>query len=312
MRCSTVGATTATPGVAAIASTRLGRQAGLAERGDAQVGPADQRGDGPLDGGVDAGVGGQPGEQDGDAERDAGHRQERAQWPRPKAAPGERVEAASLRGRRYRPSWASRAMSARRVVVGAAAELDRVADPAVADDEDAVGVGRGLGVVGDEDDRLAALVARPPERVEDLAAGRVVEVAGRLVGEEEGRARDEGAGDGDALLLAGRQLVGLVVLLAGQVDELDDVADPVGELAAAGVLAGDRERQRDVLADVEQRDQVERLEDEAGPLAAQPRRLVVGEVADDLALEDRPRRWSAGRGRRGAGGACSCRCRTGP
>ena len=40
---------------------------------------------------------------------------------------------------------------------------------AVADDEDAVGVGRRLRVVGDEDDRLAALDARAPERVEDLA-----------------------------------------------------------------------------------------------------------------------------------------------
>ena len=52
------------------------------------------------------------------------------------------------------------------------------------------------------------------------------------------------------------------------------------------VLAGDRERQRDVLGDVEQRDQVERLEDEAGPVAAQAGRLVVGQLADDLALED--------------------------
>ena len=62
--------------------------------------------------------------------------------------------------------------------------------------------------------------------------GRVVEVAGRLVGEEEGRPRDERSGDGDPLLLAGRQLVRLVVLLAGEVDEGDDVADPLGELAA--------------------------------------------------------------------------------
>ena len=118
-------------------------------------------------------------------------------------------------------------------MVGAPAELDRVADAAVADDEDAVGVGRGARVVGHEDDGLAALVAGPPQRVEELVAGRVVEVAGRLVGEQERRPGDERAGDGDALLLAGRQLVGLVVLLAGQVDQLDDVADALGELAAS-------------------------------------------------------------------------------
>ena len=117
-------------------------------------------------------------------------------------------------------------------MVGAPAELDRVEDAAVADDQHAVGVGGRLRVVGDEDDRLAPLLAGPPQRVEDLGAGRVVEVAGRLVGEEQRRARHEGAGDGDALLLAGRQLVRLVVLLAGQVDELDDVADAPAELAA--------------------------------------------------------------------------------
>ena len=121
----------------------------------------------------------------------------------------------------------------------APAELDRVADPPVADDEDAVGVGGRLRIVGDEDDRLAALDARAPERIEDLGAGRVVEVAGRLVGEQEGRPGDERPGDGDALLLAGRQLVGLVVLLAGQVDQPDGVADALG---AARPGSGPRRR----------------------------------------------------------------------
>ena len=84
------------------------------------------------------------------------------------AAPGERVRPCIARRAAYRPSWASRAMRRGGVVVGAPAELDRVADPAVADDEHPVGVGGRLRVVGDEDDRLAALVAGAPERVEDL------------------------------------------------------------------------------------------------------------------------------------------------
>ena len=75
---------------------------------------------------------------------------------------------------------------------------------------------------------------------------------------------------------------------------------------------GDRERQRDVLGDVEERDQVERLEDEAGPIATEAGRVVIRELADRLALEGRPRPTSAGRGRRAGGGACSCRSRTGP
>ena len=65
-----------------------------------------------------------------------------------------------------------------------------------------------------------------------------------------------------------------------------DVADPLGSSPLRGSLAGDRERQADVLGDVEERDQVEELEDEAGPVAAQPGRRVVGQLADRLALED--------------------------
>ena len=63
----------------------------------------------------------------------------------------------------------------------------------------------------------------------------------------------------------------------------------LGQLALGRVLAGDRERQGDVLGDVEQRDQVERLEDEAGPVAARrvaassERWLIVCALEDDLA-----------------------------
>ena len=270
---------------------------GLAERRDAQVGPADEVADRAATEASTPALVARP------ANRTA----------TPSATPSALRSARSGRARRLRQARRVRDMAdglqpelgepgdqRRRVVRLAPAELDRLADPAVADDEDAVGVGRRLRVVGDEHDRLAALDARAPQRVEDLGAGRVVEVAGRLVGEQERRSGDERPGDGDALLLAGRELVGLVALLAGQVDERDDVADPLGQLAPGRVVAGDRERQRDVLGDVEQRDEVERLEDEAGPVAAQPGRLVVGELADawpsrttspDVGRSRPPRTW---------------------
>jgi hypothetical protein len=44
-------------------------------------------------------------------------------------------------------------------VVESATEHDLVANAALTDDEHAVGVGRGAGIVGDEDDRLTVLVA---------------------------------------------------------------------------------------------------------------------------------------------------------
>ena len=83
-------------------------------------------------------------------------RERRAQRAGPKAAPREAVEAAHAG---QRPSRASRAMRTVASWLGAPTELDRVEDPAVTDDEDAVGVGSGLRVVGHEDDRLVALLA---------------------------------------------------------------------------------------------------------------------------------------------------------
>src|SRR5438874_2180115 len=133
-----------------------------------------------------------------------------------------------------------------------------------------------------------SLTARSPQRVEQVAAGRVVEVAGRLVGEQDGRPGHEGAGDRDALLLAGGELVWTAALLAGQVHGRDHLPDAFLQLSPRRIVTGDRERQADVLANVEQWDQVERLEDEAGPLAAQPRRLTIREAADVATLEDDP------------------------
>ena len=82
-------------------------------------------------------------------------------------------------------------------------------EPPVADVHLAAGRCGDLGVVGDEDDRAARPVELA-EQLEDLAARGLVEVAGRLVGEDERGVGDEGAGDGDALLLAAGELGRLV------------------------------------------------------------------------------------------------------
>ncbi len=73
-------------------------------------------------------------------------------------------------------------------------------DLAVADVDDAVGVFGDVGLVSDEDDSVAFPVKLVEQR-HDLDAGFGVEVAGRLVGQDDGRIIDKGAGDGDALAL---------------------------------------------------------------------------------------------------------------
>ena len=170
--------------------------------------------------------------------------------PTPRAMPATVRRLRSLLETKLRQASDER----RGIVVLPSAQRNLFKDSAVLHDADAIGVGGSLRIVGDEHDRLVAIRARPPERVEDPGARRVVEVAGRLVGEQDRRPGHERSGDGDALLLARGQLIGPVTLLAAQVDERDDVADPRRDIAAAGIDAGDRERQADVFLDGQQRD----------------------------------------------------------
>ena len=75
-------------------------------------------------------------------------------------------------------------------------------------------------VVGDQDDRAARRVELVEEG-HDLGARMAVEVAGRLVGEDQRGFGDERAGDGDALLLAAGQLGRLVVEPVAQPEALE-------------------------------------------------------------------------------------------
>src|SRR5512139_2427858 len=84
-------------------------------------------------------------------------------------------------------------------------------DHAVLEVDPGAGPGRDVGLVGDHDDGQALLLVEGLEDVHDLRARLAVEIAGRLVGQDQGRIVEQGPGDGHALLLAARQLVGLVV-----------------------------------------------------------------------------------------------------
>ena len=178
----------------------------------------------------------------------------------------------------------------------------------VGEEHDAVG-GRGRRrVVRDHDDRLAELVDGAPEQVEHVAPGGGVEVAGRLVGEDDGRARDQRARDGDPLLLAAGELRRPVRAAVAEPDGLDQRLEPGG----VDVLARDAQRQEHVLLGGEDREQVVALEDEADLRAAQQRELVVAEGGELACRRSRPTRWSAGRARRGCASASTCRSPTGP
>ena len=94
-------------------------------------------------------------------------------------------------------------------------------------------------------------------------AGRGVEVAGRLVGEDQRRARRGRAGDGDALLLAARKLRRVMGQAVAEADRFE-----LGGGARPGVgLAGQLERGGDVFLRGHRRQQVEGLQHDADAAA---------------------------------------------
>src|SRR5581483_2915377 len=146
------------------------------------------------------------------------------------------------------------------VRVGARQLLD---DVAVREEEDPVGDRGRARVVRDHHRRLSPILYRLAEELEDLAAGPRVEVPGGLVGEDDGRLRDQRARDRDALLLAAGELGGTVRAAVREADRLDQLVEPV----VVDLLAGDRQRERDVLLGGQHRQQVEELEDEPDVLS---------------------------------------------
>jgi len=130
--------------------------------------------------------------------------------------------------------------------------------------------------VRDHDDRLSVGLGREAEQLEDVGAGFRVEVARRLIGEDDRGLRDERARDRDALLLAAGELGGPV--LAATLDP--GARQQLGEPLLLGPLAGDCEREEDVFACAEHGQEIEELKHEADVLAAQLREMRVVEARD--------------------------------
>src|SRR5262245_60344831 len=97
-----------------------------------------------------------------------------------------------------------------------------------------------VGVVGDHDDGCPGPVD-PVQQPHDLDGRIGVEVTGRLVRQQDERAVDERAGDGDALLLAAGELLRVAVLLAAEADQLEYLRDdpPGDRLSLADHLEGE-------------------------------------------------------------------------
>jgi hypothetical protein len=159
---------------------------------------------------------------------------------------------------------------------------DVLDDAAVGEEEDPIGHRGGARIVRHHHRRLAELVDRLPQEPQHLAAGRGIEIPRRLVREDHLRPRHEGSRERDPLLLTAGELRRPMRAPLGEPEAAEQFVEP----PAVGLLAGDRERQDDVLLRRQHREEVEELEDEADLLAPEHGQLLVGEPPDLDAVED--------------------------
>ena len=157
-----------------------------------------------------------------------------------------------------------------------------VDDAAVEQVDAAVGVARVARIVRHHADGRAALM-QLAEQIHHRFAALRIEVAGRLVGEQDDRLAGDRARHGDALLLTARELAGQVLGAMRHADALERRRDPL--LALGGAHAAIGERQLDVLEHREIADQVEALKDESDLAVADARALRSRELGDRPAVQ---------------------------
>ena len=80
------------------------------------------------------------------------------------------------------------------------------------------------GIVRDDQDGGAQALVEIADEVEDFGAGVGVEVAGRLIGQQDGRMKGQRARDGDALPLAAGKFVGQVIEAVAELHEVQQLA----------------------------------------------------------------------------------------
>jgi hypothetical protein len=86
--------------------------------------------------------------------------------------------------------------------LGQAGPMHLCDDPSIGEKDHAIGIGGSGRIVGHHNQGLVVAIDNGAEEFEDRPAGPGIEGAGRFIGEDDLRAGNEGAGDGDALLLA--------------------------------------------------------------------------------------------------------------
>src|SRR5277367_2186346 len=119
---------------------------------------------------------------------------------------------------------------------------------------------------------------------DSLPVGRI-EIAGRLIGQDQFGTRHQRSGNGDTLLLSTGELLGQVTRAVGDSDALEHLGDPSFALAA-GYPPVDQGH-FDILGYIEIIDEIEALEDKPYRASTQNRKVLFGGTCDLLAEEDK-------------------------
>ena len=128
-----------------------------------------------------------------------------------------------------------------------------------------------------------SLVGQRPQQGHDFLARLGIEIARRLVGQNDGGPVDQGAGDGDALALAAGHFVGFMVDAIGQPHAGQGLQRDA--FAVAAVHPGVDQGQFDIAQRVGPGQEVEGLKDKADFPVANLGQLIVVQFADVGAVE---------------------------
>src|SRR5215831_8932107 len=133
---------------------------------------------------------------------------------------------------------------------------------------DAVGPPRELRIVRGDEEREPTLSGQAQEQIENHLARLRIEVAGRLIGQDELRPVDERAGHRHPLLLAARQLAWTMAETIGETDLGQRLGGPCPRFALRP--PAEERRKHRVLERGHLAEQVVELEHEADLLATEP------------------------------------------
>lgn len=137
--------------------------------------------------------------------------------------------------------------------------------------------------MGDEDNSGFFISGKLGEELNHDGAGGGIEVAGGFIGEENGRAVDEGTSDGGTLELAARELVRTVV---GAITQTDSGKEFTGAgFGGGGDATGEEEGEQNVLLDREGGEEMKELKNKTDFVATKFGQFVVIERVERMALQ---------------------------